>query len=153
MKLNNRGVGSKEIFAVILIVCMILVVLVPVIINAVEFSNKKVLINNVVAFRNEVDKNLLSISASGKEVADGCYYIMNEGNVCLGDYDDSVNQCFSDVLRIELSGEIPKAGVIDISGGTVSGIHNVRISNFFVNINSARDYCVSEAPQAQPVCR
>ena len=39
MKLNNRGVGSKEIFAVILIVCMVLVVLVPVIINAVEFSN------------------------------------------------------------------------------------------------------------------
>ena len=153
MKLNNRGVGSKEIFAVILIVCMILVILVPVIINAVEFSNKKVLINNVVAFRNEVDKNLLSISASGEDVTDGCYYIMNEGNVCLGKYDDVLNHCFSDVLKIELSGEIPKAGVIDIFGGVVSDIHNVRISNFFVNIDSSKDYYVSEEPQAQPICK
>lgn len=153
MKLNNRGVGSKEIFAVILIVCMILVIMVPAIINVIEFSNKKVLINNVIAFRNEVDRTLLSNSTGGEDVVDGCYYIMSNGNICLGEYDDSVDQCLSEVLKIELSGEKPKAGAIDISGNIVSDIHNVRIANFFINVDGSKEYYISEEPQTQLICR
>ena len=42
------GCGSKEALTVLIIICMILVVMVPSILNLIEFSGKKVLINNVI---------------------------------------------------------------------------------------------------------
>ena len=124
MKLNNHGVGSKEMFLVILIICMILVAMVPTIINAVEHSNEEVLMNNVITFRSEVDRTILSYINGGEDIPDGCYYITSNGDICLGDYDSKV-----------------------------SDIHNIRIENFFVNLNSSREYYVSDEPQAQVFCR
>lgn len=153
MKLNKHGVGSKEMFLVILIICMILVAMVPTIINIMEQSNQNVLMNNVIAFRSEVDKTLLSYVNGGDDIADGCYYITHEGDICLGDYDSDANKCFSESLVIELIGEKPKAGSIDISGYKVKDIHNVRMKNLFVNIDGSKEYYVSEEPQAQTFCR
>lgn len=153
MKLNIRGEGSKEMFLVILIVCMILVAMVPTIINAVEHSNEKVLMNNVITFRAEVDRTILSYINGGEDIADGCYYITSNGDICLGDYDSKYDFCASEPLEIELQGEKPLSGTVDIASYKVSNIHNVRIENFFVNLNSSKEYYVSDEPKAQVVCR
>lgn len=153
MKLNNHGVGSKEMFLVILIICMILVALVPTIINAIEYSNEEVLMNNVISFRSEVDRTILSYINGGEDIPDGCYYITTEGDICLGDYDATLDMCSSEPLEIELKGEKPKAGTIDVASYKVSDIHNIRIENFFVNVDSSKEYYVSDEPQAQIVCR
>lgn len=153
MKLNNHGVSSKEMFLVILIVCMILVAMVPTIINAVEYSNEEVLMNNVITFRSEVDRTILSYINGGDDIADGCYYITSKGDICLGAYDSKYDICATEPLEIELKGEKPLSGTIDISSYKVSDLHNIRIENFFVNLNSSKEYYVSDEPQAQVVCR
>lgn len=153
MKLNNRGVGSKEIFLVILIICMLLVALVPTIINAVEYSNEEVLMNNVIIFRTEVDKTILSYINGGEDIPDGCYYITHAGNICLGNYDSDHDTCEGEVLEIDLKGEKPKSGTMDVASYKVSDIHNIRMENFFINLNSSKEYYVSDEPQAQVVCR
>lgn len=153
MKLNNRGVGSKEMFLVILIVCMILVAIVPTIIKAVEHSNEEVLMNNVITFRNQVDRTILDYINGGEDIGDGCYYIMHNGDICLGDYDVDSDHCYTDPLVIELEGSKPKAGTIDIASYKVSDIHNIRMENLFVNLNSSKEYFISEEPQAQIFCR
>lgn len=153
MKLNNHGVGSKEMFLVILIVCMILVAMVPTIINAVEHSNEEVLMNNVITFRSEVDRTILSYINGGEDIPDGCYYITSKGDICLGDYDSDHDMCTGEPLEIELKGEKPKAGTIDVASYKVSDIHNIRMENFFINLNSSKEYYVSDEPQAQVFCR
>ena len=153
MKLNNHGVGSKEMFLVILIVCMILVAMVPTIINAVEHSNEEVLMNNVITFRSEVDRTILSYINGGEDIPDGCYYITSKGDICLGEYDSDHDMCAGEPLEIELKGEKPKAGTIDVASYKVSDIHNIRMENFFINLNSSKEYYISDEPQAQVVCR
>lgn len=153
MKLNNHGAGSKEMFLVILIVCMILVAMVPTIINAVEHSNEEVLMNNVITFRSEVDRKILSYINGGEDIPDGCYYITSKGDICLGDYDSDHDMCTGEPLEIELKGEKPKAGTIDVASYKVSDIHNIRMENFFINLNSSKEYYISDEPQAQVFCR
>lgn len=153
MSLNNKGFAAKEFLTVIIIVCMILVVLVPTVLSAIEFSGKKVLMNNVITFRSEVDKTLLSYVTGGEDIADGCYYITHDGNICLSDYVSDMDYCSSEPLVIELEGSKPKSGTIDISSNKVSDIHNVRMENFFINLNSSKEYYISEEPQAQIFCR
>lgn len=153
MNLNNHGVGSKEMFLVILIICMILVAMVPTIINAVEYSNEEVLMNSVITFRSEVDKTILSYINGGEDIPDGCYYITQSGDVCLGEYDSDHDICASDSLEIELKGGKPKSGTIDVASYKVSDIHNIRLENFFINLNSSKEYYVSDEPQAQVFCR
>ena len=153
MKLNNHGVGSKEMFLVILIVCMILVAMIPTIINVVENSNQAVLMNNVISFRKQVDITLLDYINGGSDVADGCYYITGDGDICFGEYDNSTGVCYSDTLVIELEGLKPKSGIIDITSYKVSDIHNIRVENFFVNVDSSEEYYISDEPQSQAVCK
>lgn len=76
-------------FLVILIVCMILVAIVPTIINTVEHSNQEVLMNNVITFRSQVDKTILDYINGGADIADRCYFITGNGDICLGKYDSS----------------------------------------------------------------
>ena len=147
------GCGSKEALTVLIIICMILVVMVPSILNLIEFSGKKVLINNVITFRSEVDKSLLSYTNGGDDVENGCYYITVDGNICLSDYDSNGDVCYSDVLKIDLDGEKPFSGAIDISGNRVTDIHNIRVDNFFVNVDDTARYYISEEPAAQTFCR
>ena len=152
MKLNNHGVGSKEMFLVILIICMILVAIVPTIINAVENSNNEVLMNNVITFRSQVDRTILDYINGGEDIADGCYHITQDGNICFGEYDSDAGICHAETLVIELEGEKPKSGTIDIASYKVSNIHNIRMHNLFVNIDNSKEYYISEEPQAQVVC-
>lgn len=147
------GCGSKEAITVIIIICMILVVMVPSILNLIEFSDKKVLINNVVTFRSEVDKMLLQYTNGGDEVENGCYYITHEGNVCLSDYDTSSDACSSDILKIDLDGLKPFAGTIDIYENHVSDLHNISMDNFYINIDDTARYYISEDPAAQLFCK
>ena len=147
------GCGSKEMITVIIIICMILVVMVPSILNLIEFSDKKVLINNVITFRNEVDKSLLQYTNGGDSVENGCYYVTYDGNICLSDYDSSGDVCSGDTLKIDLEGEKPFSGVIDISENKVTDIHNIRVDHFFVNVDDTARYYISDEPVAQLFCR
>ena len=153
MKLNNHGLSSREMLTVLIIICMILVMLVPTILNTIEFSGKKIMMNNVAVFRNEIDITIMSYINGGKDISDGCYYIMQSGDLCLGDYDSSNDMCDSDKLVIALDGTKPQSGTVDINNNKVSDICNIRMKNFFINVDDSSKYYISEEPRAQTVCR
>ena len=108
--------------------------------------------NNVIVFRSEIDRTILSYINGGEDIPDGCYYITNKGDICLGKYDSDYDMCSSELLEIKLKGEKPRAGTIDIVSYKVSDIHNIRMENFFINLNGSKKYYVSDEPQAQVFC-
>ena len=153
MKMNSKGVSAKEMLAVIIIVCMIIVVVVPTILGFIKSSENKVLVNNVITFRNELNELLTDFATNGEWVGDGSYYVMKDGNVCLGSYDKKNNKCSDEFLKVEIEGLKPNAGCIDISGSYVSNLYNIEFNHMYVNIDKKFEYYVSDEPVAKALCR
>lgn len=153
MKLNRSGFSSKEFIAVIVVVGLFIVVMVPMLLNAISGSDTKVMMNNVITFRTEVNREILSYINGGEYIDDGCYYITIDGDVCLGEYDSSTGKCFDQSLEIMLDGEKPSGGSLDIISSAVSDIHNIKMSNLFVNVNKKDEYYVTSEPKTTGVCR
>lgn len=153
MKLNNKGFSSKETLAVIIMICMLICAIVPTVLTMIKDSDNKVLLNNVAIFKNELNNTLLSYTNGGEVVEDGCYYIMKKGELCLGDYDKHTNKCTKNVLTVEVDGLKPNAGAVDIYNGLVEDIHNVKIKEYFVNIDKYAEFYLSEEPKTQGICR
>lgn len=153
MKINNKGVSAKELLAVIIIVCMIIVVLVPSVLGFIKTSENKVLVNNVIAFRDEINKLLSDHVIDGDWIGDGSYYVMKDGNVCLGKYDKKNNKCNDEFLKVEMEGLKPNAGCIDISGSYVSNLYNIEFDQVYVNLDKKFEYYVSEEPITKSLCR
>lgn len=153
MKINSKGVSAKEMLAVIIIVCMIIVVSIPAILGFIKNSEKKVLVNNVITFRNEINELLSDFASNGEWIGDGSYYVMKDGNVCLGNYDKKTNKCNDDFLKIEFEGLKPNAGCVDVSGSYVSNLYNIEFNHMYVNIDKKFDYYVSDEPITKALCR
>lgn len=153
MKLGIGGYSSKELLTVIIIVCMILVMLVPTILNIIEYSNNKILMNSVITFRQEIDRTLLLRESDEFMVQDGCYYVTASGDICLGKYNSSFDHCDTDILKIDLAGTKPVSGIVNIVRNRVSDIRNIRIKNLFVNVTNGVDYSISDEPLAQTFCK
>lgn len=153
MKMNSKGVSAKEMLAVIIIVCMIIVVVVPTILGFIKSSENKVLVNNVITFRNELNELLTDFATNGEWVGDGSYYVMKDGNVCLGSYDKKNNKCSDEFLKVEIEGLKPNAGCVDISGSYVSNLYNIEFNHMYVNIDKKFEYYVSDEPVAKALCR
>ena len=153
MKMNSKGVSAKEMLAVIIIVCMIIVVVVPTILGFIKSSENKVLVNNVITFRNELNELLTDFATNGEWVGDGSYYVMKDGNVCLGSYDKKNNKCSDEFLKVEIEGLKPNAGCVDISGSYVSNLYNIEFNHMYVNIDKKFEYYVSDEPEAKALCR
>ena len=153
MKMNSKGVSAKEMLAVIIIVCMIIVVSIPAILGFIKNSEKKVLVNNVITFRNEINELLSDFATNGEWVGDGSYYVMKDGNVCLGSYDKKNNKCSDEFLKVEIEGLKPNAGCIDISGSYVSNLYNIEFNHMYVNLDKKLEYYVSDEPITKALCR
>ena len=153
MKMNSNGVSAKEMLAVISIVCMIIVVLVPTILGFIKSSENKVLVNNVITFRNELNELLSDFASNGEWIGDGSYYVMKDGNVCLGNYDKKNNKCSAEFLKIEFEGLKPNAGCVDVSGSYVSNLYNIEFNHMYVNLDKKFEYYVSEEPITKALCR
>lgn len=153
MKMNSKGVSAKEMLAVIIIVCMIIVVVIPTILGFIKSSENKVLVNNVITFRNELNELLTDFATNGEWVGDGSYYVMKDGNVCLGSYDKKNNKCSDEFLKVEIEGLKPNAGCIDISGSYVSNLYNIEFNHMYVNLDKKLEYYVSDEPITKALCR
>ena len=111
------------------------------------------LVNNVITFRNELNELLTDFATNGEWVGDGSYYVMKDGNVCLGSYDKKNNKCSDEFLKVEIEGLKPNAGCVDISGSYVSNLYNIEFNHMYVNIDKKFEYYVSDEPITKALCR
>ncbi len=150
MRLNNRGFSYKEFFAVIVIMVILIMAIVPAMLTFMQHSKDNVVKDSVIVFRKQVDREILSYVNGGNDIADGCYFVTYEGNVCLGKYED--NKCESESLKIDIDGLKPNGGSIDITSSKISIIHNIIIDNKYVNEKDS-EYYITKEPIEQSFCR
>lgn len=150
MKMNNKGFGSKETFLVFIVVCMILVVIVPFILGYIQNSKTSAVTDSVIVFRKQVDREILSYINGGNDIADGCYFVTYDGNICLGKYEDK--KCNEEYLKIDIEGLKPNGGAVDIKSSKVIDIHNITIDNKYVNAKDD-EYYITLEPEIQSFCR
>lgn len=148
--MNNKGFSSKEYFLVFLIVGVIMIGVLPIIFRVIDKSRDDVVTDNVMIFENEVNKEIISYINGGNEVNDGCYKITSDGNLCLGNVDDS-GSCIDDALIIDVSGVKPDGGSIGIKSNKVTSIYNIMIDNKYVNLDND-EYYISDTPNNKIIC-
>lgn len=149
MKLNNKGFSYKEFFAVIVIVAILIMAIVPAMLTFMQHSKDSAVTDSVIVFRKQVDREILSYINGGNDIADGCYFVTNHGDICLGKYKN--DKCDSELLKIDIDGLKPNGGYVDIEASKISVIHNVFIDNKYVN-EKDDEYYITQEPIEAIVC-
>ena len=149
MRLNNRGFSYKEFFAVIVIMVILIMAIVPAMLAFIQHSKDDVLTDSVIIFRKQVELEILSYINGGNDVADGCYFVTEKGDVCLGNYKD--NKCDAESLKVDVDGLKPTGGYLGIKSCKINDIHDICIDNMFVNIEDD-EYVISRFPDKKFVC-
>lgn len=149
MRLNNRGFSYKEFFAVIVIMVILIMAIVPAMLTFIQHSKDDVLTDSVIIFRKQVELEILSYINGGNDVADGCYFVTENGDVCLGKYKD--NKCDADSLKVDIDGLKPAGGYVGIKSSKINDIHDIYIDNMFVNVEDD-EYVISRFPDRKFVC-
>ena len=150
MIMSNKGFSSKEYLLVIIAVFIVVLGVLPIIFRVIDKSRENVVTDNVMIFRQEINKEILSYINGGNEILDGCYIVTSDGNICLGETSDS-GVCKDETLVIDISGMKPDGGSVSIQNNEVSSIYNIMIDNRYVNCKD-NEYYISDKPEVEIVC-
>jgi len=126
-----KGFTLIELLAVIVILAIIALIAVPIVLNIIEDAKESAVLRSADFYLEGVETSIAT-SIKSIKIKDGTYSIMQDGNICIGEFKD--NTCDGDILKIEMDGEVPTEGTIKIKNGEVSKI-DITISNKEVWIN------------------
>jgi len=122
----KKGFTLIELLAVIVILAIIAVIAVPIVLNIINDSKESAVLRSAQFYLDGLEQSLLLSRLNNIKVQDDVYSIMQDGNICIGEFKD--NTCDGDILKVEMDGEVPTEGTIKIKNGEVSKI-DITISN------------------------
>lgn len=146
--LGNKGFSSKEFLIVVVGFVIVVVGIMPIVFNMIEKTRQGVVTDSVTLFKEQVDRRIFDQISEGNEVLDGCYIVMDDGNLCLEEVD---GVCNNGNLLIDLDGMRPDGGEVNIKDNKVRGVYNIFIDNKYVNEKDDKLY-VSSSPDKKIVC-
>ena len=129
----KKGFTLIELLAVLIILAVIMLITIPLVSNFIKDSTRESREISVKNYISSVDKYLISSELNNIIVKDGSYNIMNNGSICLGRL--SNNTCSSNVLKINLDGQIPKGGIIVVKNNKVEKYYNIKFDKFYSSIS------------------
>ena len=125
----NKGFTLIELLAVIVILAIIAVIAVPIVIDIIDDSKKNASLRSAEMYMDAVEMSVAQSALKGQNIQKGVYYIMNDGNICLKNYNKETKQCTdtdniddNEILKVEVKGETPKEGTITIKDGNISNV-------------------------------
>ncbi len=146
--INNKGFSFKELFMVIIAICVVIFGIMPFIFKSFDSAKDTSITNSIDVFREEVEKVLFDYTMhDGIDIVDGCYELINDGDICL---EMSGEEC-SNVLEVTIEGVTPKSGSIDIKDNHLVNVYNIFIENKYVNFDG-EEYLVTDKPKSNLVC-
>ncbi len=147
-KLGSRGFSSKEFLIVMVGIAVALIGIMPIIFRMLEKTRNDAIMDSVTEFMREVDLKIFGYTNDGNEVADGCYKVMANGDLCLKIVDGT---CKEGKLDVELDGLKPGDGFVSIVDNRVINIYNIFIGNKYVNEKHEKLY-ISNFPNKKLIC-
>ena len=116
----KKGFTLVEIVAVIVILGMIILLVTPLVIGTVNKSKDNAKIQSARSYIKAVKTSISNIELDDKQIVDGTYSIMENGNICLGILKDGY--CDSDVLKVLADGDKPVYGKLTLIKGNIEQV-------------------------------
>ena len=117
MKRKN-GFTLIELLAVIVILAIIALIATPIVLNIINDAKSESGLRSADFYLDALELSIAQATLDGQNITDGTYDILESGNLCLS-YDAS-EKCIEE-LKVEVKGETPKSGTIDILNGEIEG--------------------------------
>ena len=129
MKLNKKAFTLIELLAVIVILAIIALIATPIVIDIISDTKESSMLRSAEFYLDGVEFSVASAKLNNRTIKDGVYNILENGNICLEDYDETTKECKdndsnsdNNELEVEVNGEKPNRGVITVTNGEISGI-------------------------------
>ena len=114
----KNGFTLIELLAVIVILAIIALIATPIVLYIIEESKDSAMLRSADGYLDAVEYSIAKAVLNNKNIKDGKYNIIEDGNLCL-EYTDK--KC-SNVLEVETKGEVPNSGIIQITNGNIDKI-------------------------------
>jgi len=115
----NKGFTLVELLGVMIILTVLSLIITPVVITLIDEAEVGAELRSAELYINAVEHDLASSKLDGINVEDGEYFIMEDGNLCLGNLSNNI--CDANTFKINATGSRPKGGYIDVESKVVVG--------------------------------
>ena len=112
---KQKGFTLIELLAVIVILAIIALIATPIVLNIIKDSKENAQLRSAEFYLKAVDQSVAKEMMNGLGVEDGVYNIMADGNLCLELNADK--SCKKGFIKVEVSGEKPTSGTVEIKLG------------------------------------
>ena len=109
----KKGFTLIELLAVIVILAIIAVIAVPIVLNIIEDSKNNSTLRSADFYLDALELSVAQATLDEKKISDGIYNV-KDGKMCL-------NEDCSNTLEVEIKGEVPKEGTIEIEKFKTTG--------------------------------
>ena len=138
----KKGFTLIELLAVIVILAIIALIATPIVLSIIEESKESATLRSAEMYLGGVETSVSTAILKNKVITDGTYNILENGNICLEYKDD---KC-SDELKVQMSGEVPKSGTIEVANGQIGDIL-LNLSNKTITKNEKGELVLGEAKE------
>ena len=131
----KKGFTLIELLAVIVILAIIALIATPIVLNIINDAKESSLVRSAEFYLNGVEISVSTAKLNNKNVKEGTYSIMEDGNICLEEYDVNTRTCKdndttpdNNELIVEVKGEKPNSGKISVNaeGKVALSLYNDR---------------------------
>ena len=113
----KKGFTLIELLAVIVILAIIALIATPIVLNIINDTKESATLRSADFYLDGVEYAISKKILNGATIEDGEYSITEDGNVCMGTLND--NACTGDIMEIEVDGEKPTGGKVNIQEGSI----------------------------------
>lgn len=139
--MKNKGFTLIELLAVITILAILALITVPIVAGIIQDSRKSTVETSAKFYIDAIEKTILSEDASGRNISNGVYTILTDGNICIIDED---KVCLPDSkVELDLDRTVPKSGTITITNQEVTSLVDVKFNDFYVSMDSSKNIVVN----------
>ena len=125
----KKGFTLVELLAVIVILAIVSLITVPVINNTINSSKNETYEMSVKNYAKSVETALYRNDLTSSTIANGTYQIKSNGDICL-------DETCTNTLEVDIDGERPTGGTIQIQNNKVISIPNLIYSQFIASIDN-----------------
>ena len=126
--MNKKGFTLIELLAVIVILAIIALIATPIVLNIIEDTKQQAGLRSADFYLDALELSIaqatLDKTLDNKNITDGQYNILNNGNICLS-YEDGKEKC-AEELELEVKGEIINKGTVTIKNGQIDKVSLVQ---------------------------
>ena len=133
MKIKSNGFTLIELLAVIVILAIIALIATPIVLEIINDSKESSILRSAEFYIDGVEQSIAISISKNIQIPDGTYYIMQDGNLCIGELINK--ECNGKILKVEIKGETPKLGSVFILNGQINDV-SLNINNRIIGSNN-----------------